>query len=234
MHIVILGLGPSLQEYVNIVKRLGDRKVFADEVYAINAVGSVIQCDKVFHMDDVRIQEIRAEKRPESNIAKMLGWIKSHPGPVFTSIKHPDYPGLVEFPFEEVINSLGYAYFNNTAAYAMAYAIHMGATKITLFGCDYTYPNAHDAEKGKGCLEFWCGYAAARGIKLSVAKVSSLLDAYVPFDQKHYGYDLVNLKFSTENGHTSVDFTPRETLPTADEIENRYDHDLHPNEMMNA
>jgi hypothetical protein len=49
-----------------------------------------------------------------------------------------------------VINSCGIAYFNNTAAYAVAYAVHIGVKKITLFGCDYTYPNAHDAEKGRG------------------------------------------------------------------------------------
>jgi hypothetical protein len=43
-------------------------------------------------MDDVRIQEIRAAARPESNIATMLGWMRKHPGPIYTSRLHPDYP----------------------------------------------------------------------------------------------------------------------------------------------
>jgi hypothetical protein len=51
------------------------------------------------------------------------------------------------------------AYFNSTAAYAVAYAIHMGVKKISVFGMDFTYPNAHDAEKGRACVEFWLGIA---------------------------------------------------------------------------
>lgn len=234
MHVVILGLGPSLEQYVNIVKRLGNRHRYADQVFAINAVGSVIQCDAVFHMDDVRIQEIRAAKRPLSNIAAMLEWIKGHPGPVFTSRKHEDYPGLVEFPFEDVINSTGHAYFNNTAAYAVAYAIHIGATKLSIYGCDYTYPNAHDAEKGRGCLEFWLGFAAARGIKLVIPRVSSLMDALVDESERYYGYDTVDVQFTKAEGdaRTRITFVPRDTRPTADEIEARYDHSKHPNELV--
>lgn len=231
-HVVILGLGPSLESYVDIVKRLGNRHKFADQVWAINAVGSVIQCDAVFHMDDVRIQEIRSKARPRSNIAAMTDWLKTHPGPVFTSRAHPDYPGLVEFPFEQVINELGYAYFNNTAAYAVAYAIYIGAKKISIFGCDYTYPNAHDAEKGRGCMEFWIGYAAAKGVQLSIPRGSSLMDAMVPESRKYYGYDTVQLKLRKGLGHTRVGFEPRDKLPTADEIEAMYDHNQHPNELV--
>ena len=228
-HVVILGLGPSLESYVDIVKRLGNRQRFADEAWAINAVGSVVQCDRVFHMDDVRIQEIRSAARPRSNIAAMLEWIKAHPGPVYTSCAHAGYPGLVEFPFEDVINSTGHAYFNNTAAYAVAYAIHIGVNKLSIFGCDYTYPNAHDAEKGRGCMEFWLGYAAAKGIQLSIPRASSLMDAMVPEDRRYYGYDAVRVKLRRGRTHTRVAFEPREKLPTADEIEAFYNHDLHPN-----
>lgn len=231
-HVVILGLGPSLESYVDISKRLGNRHRFADEVWAINAVGSIVQCDRVFHMDDVRIQEIRSVARPRSNIAAMLEWIKAHPGPVYTSRAHADYPGLVEFPFEDVINSTGHAYLNNTAAYAVAYAIHIGVKKISVFGCDYTYPNAHDAEKGRGCMEFWLGYAAAKGVQLSIPRVSSLMDAMVPEGRRYYGYDTVHVKFRRGRAHTRVAFEPREKLPTAEEIEDLYDHDRHPNDLV--
>jgi hypothetical protein len=107
----------------------------------------------------------------------MLGWLRNHPGPIYTSRAHPDYPGLVEFPLEDVINSCGIAYFNNTAAYAVAYAVHIGVKKITLFGCDYTYPNAHDAEKGRACTEFHLGIAKARGIRIGLTDKTSLMDA---------------------------------------------------------
>jgi hypothetical protein len=232
-HVAILGLGPSLESYVDHVKRLGGRHRFCDEVWAINSLGDVLQCDRIFHMDDVRIQEIRAAARPESNIAVMLAWLKTHPGPVYTSFKHPDYPGLVEFPLEEVINALGYAYFNNTAAYAAALAIHLGVEKISLFGCDYTYPNAHDAEKGRACLEFWLGMAAARGIRLAMPDRTSLMDTIEPEAFRLYGYDAVTVSIDkqADDKFAKVTFTPR-VLPTAEEIEARYDHSKHPNRLM--
>ena len=193
-HVVILGLGPSVTQYLEFSKRLGGRHKLADEVWAINALGSVFNCDRIFHMDDVRIQEIRAAASPDSNIAAMLGWLKKHPGPIYTSRVHPDYPGLVAFPLADVMNSTGHAYLNNTAAYAVAYAIHIGVKKISLYGCDFTYPGAHDAEKGRGCVEFWLGFAAARGIQIAIPRQSSLMDALVPDGKRLYGYDTLKVK----------------------------------------
>lgn len=234
-HIAIIGLGPSAESYMDLVKRLGGRHRLADEVWAINALGDVLACDRVFHMDDVRIQEIRAAAKPDSNIAVMLRWLKKHPGPIVTSRAHPDYPGLVEFPLEDVINDLGYAYFNSTAAYAVAYAIHIGATRISMFGCDFTYPDAHHAERGKGCVEYWLGFARARGVEIVVAGNSSLLDGCVPEDQRLYGYDTLNVAIDApDDGVAKVTFTPKTTLPTAEEIERRYDHSKHPSPLVSA
>jgi len=238
-HVVILGLGPSLEAYVDLVKRLGSRRSFADEVWGINAVGDVVQCDRIFHMDDVLVQEARAAARPRSNIANMLAWLREHPGPIYTSIASADgrdrtaYPGLIEFPLADVINSGGYAYFNSTAAYAVAFAVHLGVKKISLFGCDFTYAKSHDAEKGRGCMEFWLGIAAERGIDLGIAERSSLMDMCEPEDLRIYGYDAVKVQITEQaDGPSRVTFIPRELLPTADEIEARYDHSKHPNSLV--
>lgn len=232
-HIVILGLGPSVGAYLDIIKRLGGRQAFCDQVWGINALGDVLHCDLIFHMDDVRIQEIRAAANPESNIAHMLRWLRTTTTPVMTSRSHPDYSALVEFPLEDVINDLTYDYFNSTAAYAVAYAIHIGVEKITLFGCDYTYPNAHDAEKGRGCVEFWLGQAAARGIQISLPKTTTLMDAIYGRQDRLYGYDTRAVTFTTDpDGHVSVHYQEIETLPTAEEIEARYDHSAHPNALV--
>lgn len=135
---------------------------------------------------------------------------------------------MVEFPLEAVVNSTGYGYFNSTAAYAVAFAIHIGVKKISLYGCDYTYPNAHDAEKGRGCLEFWLGFAAARGIKLSMPRQTSLMDALEPDAKRYYGYDCVEIKRERdESGRVHFSFLPRPVLPTADAIEAAYDHSKH-------
>lgn len=228
-HVSIVGLGPSDAAYLDTVKRLGGRKAYCDETWAINAHGQVLDADLVFHMDDVRVQEIRAKARPDTNIARMLEWLKAHPGPVMTSRAHPDYPGLVEFPLEDVLNRLGYDYFNSTAAYAIAFAIFIGVEKLSLWGFDFTYPSAHDAEKGRGCCEYWIGVAMARGIKIAVPKTSTLLDAYVPQDRRLYGYDTVDVKIVEQPDQSlKVEFTERETLPSAEEIERAYDHSRHP------
>jgi hypothetical protein len=183
-------------------------------------------------MDDVRVQEIRAKAAPDSNIAHMLKWMKRHPGPIITSRVHHDYPGLVEFPLQDVINHLGYAYFNSTAAYAVAFAIHYGATKISFFGCDFTYANAHQAEQGRACMEFWIGVAASRGIKLAMSERTTLMDT-LDGTQHLYGYDMVDVDISqtADDGAATVTFTEREP-PTADDIEARYDHSQHPNKLV--
>jgi hypothetical protein len=230
--VAILGLGPSVSQYLEISKRAGGRHV--DEVWGINALGDVFACDRIFHMDDVRIQELRATERPESNIARMLQWLRKHPGPVYTSRKHDSYPGLVEFPLADVVSRFGYAYFNSTAAYAVAYAVHIGVKRMELYGFDFTYPNAHHAEKGRACVEFWIGIAVAQGIDVKAPHVSSLLDGCEP-EGRLYGYDTVNVEFKrTEGEALHVDFTAKESLPTADEIEARYDHTVHPNPLMSA
>jgi SAM-dependent methyltransferase len=229
-HVVILGLGPSLHTYMDYVRRVGSRKKAGDEVWAINALGDLFQCDRIFHMDDVRIQEIRAKAKPDSNIANMLVWMKKHPGPIYTSVSHPDYPGTVALPIEDMINNLGKVYFNNTAAWALAYAIHIGVKKVSLYGCDYTYPDAHHAEKGRGCLEFWLGFAAARGIDIRLPKDTTLMDAMEPEVRRYYGYDAVEIrKTKDEAGKIRFNFVDRPVLPTAEEIEAEYDHTVHPN-----
>jgi SAM-dependent methyltransferase len=231
-HVSIVGLGPSSAQYVSITRGMGGRHKYSDETWVINAYGDVLAHDRVFHMDDVRIQQIRADAEPDSNIAAMLEWLKKHPGPIVTSRAHPDYPGLVEFPLEEVVNEFDHSYFNNTAAYAVAYAIHIGVEKLSLFGMDFTYPNAHDAEKGRACVEYWLGQAVARGVKIVIPKTSTLLDALNTPAERFYGYDTVDLAFKREGGRISVTKTERAELPTAEEIEESYDHKAHPNALV--
>lgn len=229
-HVAILALGPSVNEFLEIAKRKGGRSRFCDEVWAVNALGNVFDCDMVFHMDDVRIQEIRAAANPAGNIAAMLPWLKASKVPVVTSRAHPDYPALVEFPLEDVLNHLGHDYFNSTPAYAIALAIHIGVEELSLFGLDYTYPDIHGAEKGRACVEFWLGQAHARGIKIHLPKTTSLMDALHPRPMRLYGYDTRDVGFDVQpDGRVKLVFTEREQLPTAAEIEAAYDHSGHPN-----
>jgi hypothetical protein len=78
-------------------------------------------------------------------------------------------------------------------------------------------------------VEFWLGVAAARGTKLAIPHRSSLMDSCVPKADKLYGYDTVHVGLDRgPDGRIVVGFTERATLPTAEEIERRYDHSRHP------
>lgn len=234
-HVAILGLGPSVETFMDLARRVGGRGALADEVWAINSLGDVFACDRVFHMDDVRIQEVRAEALPESNIAQMLKWMRKRRGvPIYTPRAHEDYPDTVDYPLEAVLNTCGTAYFNGTAAYAAALAVHEQAAIISFWGCDYTYANAHHAEKGRACLEFHMGVAMARGIEIRVPERSSLLDMCE--GQPLYGFGRLGTLDAEitrdEAGMARVEFTERRCLPTAAEIEAAYNHNRHPNPLV--
>lgn len=219
MKIAIVALGASYTQYTDAVRLAGGRHALYDETWVINSLGGVLAHDRVFHMDDVAVQERRAEAG-NGYVARMLDWMRTHPGPIYTSVVREGYPGLVAFPLGEVLKSVGDCrpYFNNTTPYAIALAIHEGAKEIALFGMDYTYANRGHAEEGRACVEYWIGQAVARGIKVRVASRSTLLDTCRPQDRRLYGYDGVEVKIGTDY---SVSFKPRE-LPSALEIEKRY------------
>lgn len=228
--VAILGLGPSLSEFIDFSKRAGGASAFVDEVWGINAVGNVVHCDRIFHMDDVRIQEIRAKAKPESNIANMLKWLKRHPGPIYTSRPHNQYKGLVAMPIEAMIRELTFDYFNSTAAWAVAYAVYIGVKHIKLYGCDFTYPNAHHAEKGRACVEFWLGIAVAKGIRITFPTTTTIMDACEPRHERLYGYDTVDVLLDNTVSPISIKFYEKDALPTAEQVEAKYNHSRHPNQ----
>ena len=71
MRVAILGMGPSADTYARHVAGAGDKRKVFDEVWTVNAFGSVFKADRVFHMDDIRIQQIRADAGYEQ-IANLL------------------------------------------------------------------------------------------------------------------------------------------------------------------
>ncbi|MES0444978.1 MAG: methyltransferase domain-containing protein [Desulfobacterales bacterium] len=220
----IVAMGKSAATYIRLASNKGGRQRVSDEVWAINSMGNVIKHDLLFHMDDCRVQESRAKRDPDGNVAGMVEWLKSHPR-FITSKKYPEYTGAHEFPLQDVINSVGTTYLNNTVAYAVAYAIFIGVQKISLYGADYSYDDLHKAESGRGCVEFLLGMAAARGIQVEVAQDSTLLDACIPDDLRFYGYDASDIKLEHADTGVVLEITDREVLPTAEEIEIRYNHE---------
>jgi hypothetical protein len=208
-RVALVALGPSHKDYLMKTEIAGGRA----NLY-----------DLIWHMDDMRVQEARAEAG-NSKIKGMLNWMKKHPGPIMTSRAYADYPGLIEYPLQHVIRSTGTAYFNSTVAYAVAYAIHIGVKEMSLFGVDFTWPNVHAAEAGRACVEFWIGQAMARGMIIHIAESSTLMDAVEPEARRFYGYDTREVRISAPDGRPKVSFIEK-PAPSAAEIEQRYSHNV--------
>lgn len=223
-HVAIVGLGPSSLHYIMHCEHRGGRSACFDEVWAINTFGDVIAHDRLFFMDDVvnvmRDIEETDDERLRRKLTNMLKWLKEHPGPVYTSVAHPDFPSLVAYPLEEILNTVGTAYFNNTVAYALVYAIHIKVKRVSFWGCDYSFGEKHEGT-GRSCLEFWMGVAAANGIHIHVADDSTLMDACHP-ERKFYGYERFKLDLAPRpDSSIMLTMTPRSDVVASVDLENR-------------
>jgi hypothetical protein len=202
-RVAIVAMGASNAVYNSVIASAGHRKVLFDETWVINAMATVLHHERAFVMQDVA-SHIRQEAETR-NVAKgILSWLPEHPGPVYTTTAYPEWPCLVEYPTEAVLNSLGGPpYLNNSVAYAIAYAMYVGVKEMFLFGADFTYADNHAAESGRGCCEFLLGMCVARGIKVAIPQGSTMLDAHIPEERKLYGY-AAPLDIQFENGRVKI------------------------------
>ena len=182
MKIAIVGLGGSYSDYISA--RVASQKF--DEVWGINCIGAIIHVDRTFMMDPVTRFIHTENAGSQTGVAREF--LAKNTAPIYSCIQHADFPAIELYPLEEVVKDTGVCYFNNTVAYAMAYAIWKKAEKICLYGIDFTYKNVNMAESGRACVEFWCATAISKGIKIEVAHRSGLLDTNVPDNEKLYGY----------------------------------------------
>ncbi|MDP2621469.1 MAG: hypothetical protein Q8P46_15080 [Hyphomicrobiales bacterium] len=215
-HVAIVGLGPSAHAYIDTVEAHGGRHAFCDETWVINSYGDVLAHDRVFHMDDVRV----TLDDPDPKIQAMIRWLRTHPGPVYTSRPHVEFPGMVAYPLEDVLNSVGAAYFNNSVAYAVAFALFLKVKKISLYGCDYAWVKDGHEGRGRACVEFWLGVAAASGVNVHVSKISTLMDANAP-ERKFYGYEATHLRVEQVEDRLKVTMTPRTAVKATLDLESR-------------
>ena len=181
--IAIVGLGKSWHDY-NLAKSHG---VHFDEVWAINAVGSVIFHDRTFMMDPVsRFLDSDDAGGQTSGMTEVL---LNDDKPIYTCELDDRCTNLIEFPINEILEEFNCCYINNTVAYAVAFALWSKVKTIKMFGIDFSYKNnLHFAESGRACVEFWLCKAMHLGLEIEVAKSSALLDTNVIAEEKLYGY----------------------------------------------
>jgi hypothetical protein len=181
--VAIVALGNSFSEY--ILAKIRSEKF--DEVWAINSMSGVIYHDKCFMMDPPSrfLDTPNAGKQTDIMQDRLKAKIDV---PIFSCCLDERCPDVIEYPLQEVIKKTGFAYLNNTVAYAIAYAVAINVSELHLYGIDFTHKNVNFAEAGRACCEFWLAIAVTKKIKLKIAHSSSLLDTNVPDDEKLYGY----------------------------------------------
>ena len=182
MKIAIVGLGGSFSDYVSA--RIASQEF--NEVWGINCIGGIIHVDKTFMMDPVSRFLDTENAGTQTGIARKF--LKENKKPIITCQLDKRVKQLELYPLKEVATELKFCYFNNTVAYAVAYAIWSKVKTICLYGIDFTYKNVNMAESGRACVEFWCAIAVSKGIKIEIASKSGLLDTNVPDNEKLYGY----------------------------------------------
>ncbi len=191
-RVALLGLGISQIDYV-IGKENGKEW---DEVWGINSACSVFNLDRLFMMDPAsRFLDSDDAGKQTLVMRKMLPELKI---PVYTCELDQRVPKATLFPIEEVANATQCAYFNNTVAYALGFAMWNEVESIDLFGIDFSYRNdLHFAEAGRACVEFWLSKMMDHGITVGVSPRSTVLDADVPPTEKLYGYHRLEKPFLT-------------------------------------
>lgn len=225
-RVALVALGPTSAGYVEYAQRLGGRFSIYDEVWSCNTFIGILEADLYFHMDDMAVQEIRAEGGNE-RVAQLVESVRRTKTPIITSRAYERYPTTVEFPLEEVLRYYGPpAYFNNTMAYALAYAGFAGVESLHCYGLDYYWGNnPAKIESGKACCEFWLGRIRERpGVSLGVVPMSTLMNGG---KNLFYGYDHLGTRSVVldldETGAVKVGYEEKEP-PTAEAIEDLYNH----------
>ena len=159
-----------------------------DEVWVVNAMcGVVPNPDRVFLLDPpTRFFDTEDAGDMTEMMRKVLPELKC---PVYTCELDDRIPSAELYPLEPVIKDAQCAYLNNTVSYAIAFAYWNRVGGLNIFGADFTYKsNLYFAEMGRGCCEFWCAKCMEKGVEVSIAGRSNLLDANIDAKDKLYGY----------------------------------------------
>ena len=168
--VAIVALGRSSHSYIAEVMSDHGMKNPFDEVWGINRALRGFVIDKLFCMDDFRWLEARNENYSNS--------LRAFDKPIITSTVYPEYPMSVEYPLQEVIQSIGDDVFAvNSVSYAVAYAIHIGVKEMSIYGADFSYPNGNTAESGGQAVAYLLGIAKERGIQFRLPANTTMLYA---------------------------------------------------------
>jgi hypothetical protein len=176
----VVGKGPSWYTEPNTWNRV---ELVDVEVWGVGSVYRTHRnLDRIFILHDLRQEIIFEDRDTIDNLKATKAVVYSNVG----------YEGICKaFPIDKVLAHYSRHYFTNTVSWMLALAIMLHPEEITLHGIDYL--NALQYVSEKACVEYWLGFAEARGIHvelqeganlLTTEAVSGPLYGYVPLKKK--------------------------------------------------
>ena len=189
--VVVVAMGPSRRDYLDVLATHGPSVFDVDEVWGINNAPNFVKTDLCFMMDDHRY--LRAHELPGHEIFEQTDL------PVITSVPKNGQSNIVPFPMAEALKLRGAKdYFNHTVAYVFAYALLLGVRELIIFGADYIstherYGTRSDegwqlVARYMSCASYWLGMCANSGMDVVVTPNSPLLGADRSIKENFYGY----------------------------------------------
>lgn len=171
-HVALVAIGGSRTAFIDhaMSSCYKETGLHWDEVWTVNSGFWAFNHDKVFIMDDLRVQATRYPVYGER--------LKVHPKPIITSTPYDEFPTAVAYPIQEVVDLIGEnAWLNNTVIYAIAYALLSGVKQLYLYGADFYYINMTRREEGAQAAAYLIGIAKGLGMQTILPQTTSLLAA---------------------------------------------------------
>jgi hypothetical protein len=139
------------------------------EIWGCNAIYRDHYVDRLFIGHDIRTIMLHDDGDFVENVNK-LGV------PVYMTYDYKVIENRAMIPLNEIMNTFKVGFFLNVITYILATAILQEPKELDLYGVDMrpdagneTYTNE------KGSVEFWCGVARGKGIKINNTKESFVL-----------------------------------------------------------
>lgn len=141
------------------------------------------RCKRVDAWFELHAIEEMMSPRMRAMSSGYFGWLRTQAFPVYMQERNEYVPGAIVYPFQLMLDRFGRNWFSSSIAFMMAYAIHLGAKEIGIFGVDMAAPSeAYSAQKA-GCIRF-IEIAKERGITVTIP-----LDSCLGKQPPIYGYN---------------------------------------------
>lgn len=147
-------------------------------IYALNDYVNLekygLKPDVLFIMDV--LDEKPGVVSGQNDLREIIARINAMKIPLVAPFKYDEIPMSEPFPLEDCVRTFGMAYFTNTIAYMMAYALMCGAKEIELYGVNQA--GSHEYTEERGGVEYWLGVANGKGVKVTINGKDSQLMRY--------------------------------------------------------